>query len=175
MIRTLGSLIILAAVFAIELRAHWIPSEENIVADDASRFDFEKLANLGVARAFYRRLTPVVKLSILLRHLTTFFIFPSPPPLSKNTPAPTKLSAEVGTRRTPPPSQTGLPPLRQESGPRCSKGMRLPSAQCTSAAAAGFHDPQIDLVIHGAKRLYDAGESRLRLPLTDDLLLRILP
>ena len=37
-----------------------------------------------------------------------------------------------------------------------------------------FEDPQIDLIIKGAQRLYGEGEHRLRLPLIEDTLLKLL-
>jgi len=46
-IRPLQSILLIAAVFDIDLMAFWIPSEENIVADAVSHFDFKKLAELG--------------------------------------------------------------------------------------------------------------------------------
>ena len=46
-IRPLQSILLVAAVLDIDLMAFWIPSEENMVADAASRFDFKKLAELG--------------------------------------------------------------------------------------------------------------------------------
>ena len=47
-IHPLQRILLIAAVFDIELLAFWIPSEENRVADAASRHDHEKLANLGL-------------------------------------------------------------------------------------------------------------------------------
>jgi len=46
-IRPLQTILLIAALFDIELAVFWVPSEENIVADAASRHDFKKLANLG--------------------------------------------------------------------------------------------------------------------------------
>jgi len=40
---------------------------------------------------------------------------------------------------------------------------------------AAFTDARIDLIIRGGKRIYGEGERRNRQPLTDDILLRILP
>ena len=39
---------LIAAVYDIQILPFWIPSEENIVADAASRYDYKKLANLGL-------------------------------------------------------------------------------------------------------------------------------
>jgi hypothetical protein len=38
-----------------------------------------------------------------------------------------------------------------------------------------FEDPRIDLIIKDARRLYGEGERRLPLPLTEDILLKLLP
>jgi hypothetical protein len=39
---------------------------------------------------------------------------------------------------------------------------------------ASFTDPRIELIIKGAKRLYGEGKKRLRLPITEDILSRII-
>src|SRR5436190_2802983 len=44
----LQRIFLIAAVYDIQILPFWIPSEENIVADAASRYDYEKLANLGL-------------------------------------------------------------------------------------------------------------------------------
>jgi hypothetical protein len=46
-ITPLQTILLIAALFDIDLTVFWVPSEENIVADAASRHDFKKLANLG--------------------------------------------------------------------------------------------------------------------------------
>src|SRR4030095_7421866 len=43
----LQTILLIAALFNIDLAVFWVPSEENMVADAASRHDFKKLANLG--------------------------------------------------------------------------------------------------------------------------------
>jgi len=44
----LQRIFLIAAVFDIQILPFWIPTEENIVADAASRFDYKKLTNLGL-------------------------------------------------------------------------------------------------------------------------------
>src|SRR5271170_6972036 len=44
----LQRIFLIAAVFDIQIFPFWIPSSENMVADAASRFDYNKLANLGL-------------------------------------------------------------------------------------------------------------------------------
>lgn len=68
----LQRIFLIAAVYDIQIFPFWIPSEENMVADAASRFDYKKLANLGlqVSRHLPR---PV----LLRRKLHSFFTTPS--------------------------------------------------------------------------------------------------
>jgi hypothetical protein len=44
-------ILLVAAIFDIEISVFWIPSEENIVADAASRHEYKKLANPGFQRS----------------------------------------------------------------------------------------------------------------------------
>ena len=44
----LQRIFLIAAVYDIQILPFWIPSEVNIVADAASRYDYKKLANLGL-------------------------------------------------------------------------------------------------------------------------------
>jgi len=46
-LQPLRTILLMAAVFDIEIKARWIPSEENVIADAASRHNFKKLINLG--------------------------------------------------------------------------------------------------------------------------------
>jgi hypothetical protein len=79
-IRPLQTILLIAAVFDIEITAFWIPSEENIVADAASRHDFKKLADLGfqVQDLRQRQRTPATKVSTLRQKLFTFLTTRSP-------------------------------------------------------------------------------------------------
>jgi len=72
-LRPLQSILLIAAVFDIMLFAFWIPSEENIVADAASRHDYKKLADLGLQVSHQK---PSVKMSTLRQRLDTFFTTP---------------------------------------------------------------------------------------------------
>src|SRR5437762_11480295 len=73
-IRPLQSILLIAAVFNIDLMAFWIPSEENIVADAASRFDFKKLAELGFQMSSPDHPNP--SMSSLHQKLRSFFTSP---------------------------------------------------------------------------------------------------
>ena len=73
-IRPLQSILLIAAVYDINLTAFWIPSEVNTVADAASRHDYEKLANLGL-QVSHRQ--PTIKISTLRQKLSSFFTTPS--------------------------------------------------------------------------------------------------
>ena len=81
-LRPLQTILLLAALFDIELSAFWVPSEENIVADAASRHQFDKLANLGFQDqiASLRRKTPATKISALRKKLHSYFSTQSRPP-----------------------------------------------------------------------------------------------
>ena len=71
----------MAAVFDIEIKARWIPSEGNAVAD-ASRHDFKKLISLGFKEqvtALHNRPSAPAKMTDLRRQLSNFFGSRSPP------------------------------------------------------------------------------------------------
>src|SRR6266496_1238820 len=74
-IRPLQSILLITAVFDINLMAFWIPSEENIVADAVSRFDFKKLAELGFQMSSPDHHNP--SMSSLHQKLCFFFTTPS--------------------------------------------------------------------------------------------------
>jgi hypothetical protein len=81
-IRPLRTILLIAAVFDIEIKAHWISSEENVIADAASRHDFKKLANLGFkdqVSTLRSRPSPAIKVSVLRQQLKDFFISHSLP------------------------------------------------------------------------------------------------
>jgi len=47
-IRPLSPILPISVVFDIEIKAHWVPTEEKVIADAASQHDFKKLANPGL-------------------------------------------------------------------------------------------------------------------------------
>src|SRR6266516_1107302 len=63
---------LIAAVYDIQILPFWIPSEENMVADAASHYDYKKLANLGL-QASHNLPQP----SLLRQKLHSFFTTPS--------------------------------------------------------------------------------------------------
>jgi ribonuclease HI len=77
-IHPLQSILLIAAVFGIELVACWIPTEENMIADALSRFEFEKLKKLELTSQInsllHRRDT--IKTSNLRQRLISFFTTP---------------------------------------------------------------------------------------------------
>jgi hypothetical protein len=75
-IKPLQDILLIAAIFDIKVSAFWIPSEENIVADAASHFDFEKLADLGF-QASSQCYPDTATVSALRQKLSTFFTTPS--------------------------------------------------------------------------------------------------
>ena len=75
-LQPLRTILLMAAVFDIEIKARWIPSEENVVADAASRHDFKKLLNLGFkdqVTALRNRPSAPIKTADLHRQLVNFF------------------------------------------------------------------------------------------------------
>jgi hypothetical protein len=68
----LQTILLIAAVFDIQLSAFWVPSGENIVADSASRHDYKKLADLGFQVSSLRVRTPATKISTLRQKLYSF-------------------------------------------------------------------------------------------------------
>ena len=74
-LQPLQTILLIAALFDIELEIFWIPSEENIVADAASRHDFNKLANLGFQDQIQslRKALPSTRISNLRKKLHSSF------------------------------------------------------------------------------------------------------
>ena len=68
----LQRILLIAAVFDIQILPFWIPSEENMVADAASRFDYRKLANLGLQVS-----QDLPRPALLRQKLHSYFTIPS--------------------------------------------------------------------------------------------------
>ena len=114
-IRPLQSILLLAAIFDIDLMAFWIPSEENIVADAASRQDHKKLANMGL-QAHY---SPDTTVKALRQKLRLFCTSPSPPLHAETmTPLEPNMKHSVEYTDTPP----SLPPPKR----LCTGSPKLP-------------------------------------------------
>ena len=75
----LQRIFLVAAVSDIQIAPFWVPSEENMVADAASRYDYKRLANLGLQIS--RLPTP----ADLRRKLHSFFTTPSRKALGRTT------------------------------------------------------------------------------------------
>ena len=76
----LQRIFLIAAVYDIQIIPFWIPSEENMVADAASRYDFKKLADLGLKISHN-----LPRPSHLRQKLHSFFIVPSRQALGEGT------------------------------------------------------------------------------------------
>src|SRR5436190_19160143 len=76
----LQRIFLIAAVYDIQILPFWIPSEENMVADAASRYDYKKLADLGL-KVSHNLPRP----SQLRQKLHSFFKTPSLLALSEGT------------------------------------------------------------------------------------------
>ena len=99
----LRTILLMAAVFDIEIKTRWIPSEENVIADAASRHDFKKLANLGFkdqVQKLRNKPTAATKTSDLRRQLNNYFNLRLPRPQEETMSLSgglTKCSVQVGT------------------------------------------------------------------------------
>jgi len=87
-LRPLQMILLLAALFDIEIKIFWIPSKENIVADAASRHQFDKLADLGFQESLQQK---PVKISSLRQKLHSFFKVPLHPKRDRTTTRPVNL------------------------------------------------------------------------------------
>ena len=78
-IHPLQTILIIAAAFDIELVATWIPSEENVIADAASRFEYAKFHKLRLTAQLILQLhhKDITKASTIHRTLYSFFTMPS--------------------------------------------------------------------------------------------------
>ena len=75
-LQPLRTILLISAVFDIEIKTRWIPSEENVIADAASRHDFKKLTNLGFkdqVQQLRHKPTAAIKMSNLRRQLNNYF------------------------------------------------------------------------------------------------------
>src|SRR5438552_516014 len=130
---------LIAVVYDIQILPFWIPSEENIMADAASRFDYKRLANLGLQVSHN-----LPRPSQLRQKLHSFFTTPSLRALGEATAKssePTSPSVDsIVILPTPPPSKryhtgllkscplSNLPPQNPISAPS-SPSMSKPDCQ----------------------------------------------
>jgi hypothetical protein len=133
-IRPLQTILLIAAVFDIDLVPFWIPLEENTVADAASRHNFTKIANLGFQDQIssLRHRNPSAGISALHQRLLTSFTMPLPLPHDRTTTplqGPINPSASSTNMQTSlsqlNPSLTGLP----NSCTRSSKTQQSPTSK----------------------------------------------
>jgi hypothetical protein len=144
-IRPLRTILLIAAVFNIEINVHWIPTEENIIADAASRHDFKKLADLGFkdqVLALRNRPSPAVKIATLRHQLNDFFISRLHHPQgrtmnpSEDLMKPTAKYTGINSIRPPlNPSQTGSPISQSQLNTTPLKVTSLPFVPSTSNKA----------------------------------------
>jgi len=145
-LRPLRTILLIAAVLNIEIKARWIPSEENAIADAASRHDFKKLANLGFkaqVQELRNKPSAAIKMSDLRRQLNDFFNSHGHQPQTKTTRPSEELtshSAQVATsshtRQLSLRSPTGSPQISQHPSKQLqSKGTSMRSVHTTSKTA----------------------------------------
>jgi hypothetical protein len=73
-LQPLQSILLVATVYDTAIQVFWIPSEENKVADAASRFDYKRLADLGLQISHCQL---HLKASTLRQNLNSSFTTPS--------------------------------------------------------------------------------------------------
>src|SRR5579859_1938078 len=142
-INPLQIILLIAAVFDIDIQIFWVPSEENIVADAASRHDFKKLTDLGFQVSGLRQNRAASKISTLRQQLYTFLKTLSLPQPGRTTilPAlhtkPTLVATDM-SRTQPPssPSHTGSPPSPPQSNRKQPTDISKPYSQPTSKKAS---------------------------------------
>ena len=143
-IHPLQTILLIAALFDIELTVFWVPSRENIVADAASRHDFEKLTNLGFQDQVNRlrhgsHVIPSIRMATLRQKLHTYFKTQSLQQLDEITSlfdSPTRPTVDsMGTRHSQhqqSPLHTGSLKPCTKSNHRQQKGTLMPCVPSTS-------------------------------------------
>ena len=180
-IRPLQTILLIAALHDINLFALWIPSEENIVADAASRHDYEKLFNLSLQATRQPVNTSNLRRKLLLRNSFA----PSTRQIYENLEAITPHFVKKKTESwLHPPFPCSVEPITawfayimHAAKPATAKSYlnairfyHITNGFSTSV----FNNSLIELVTKGGKRIYDEGIKRLRFPLTCIILTRIL-
>ena len=184
-IRPLQTILLIAAVFDIEILIFWIPSEENIIADAASRHDYEKLANLGFQVSSFRNRTPSRFQDIDLAPAAIYLLDNALAPATRKNYDSARSSYESLCRHfgyTPFPASIKtithwLAEVMRKAKPATAKGY-LKALRSTHVekglATIVFNDPRIELVIRGGKGVYGEGDKKLRLPLTAPILCKVV-
>jgi len=128
----LKRIFLIVVVHDIQIVPFWVPSEENMVADAASRYDYRKLANLGL------QVSKLPKPADLRRKLSSFFTTPSQQALGGITIKSSRFMHHsvnsMATVFTHPPSKryhTGSPISCPLSNPRLPKVTSVPSNPST--------------------------------------------
>jgi Reverse transcriptase (RNA-dependent DNA polymerase) len=106
----LQAILLIAALFNIDLVTQWIPTDDNFVADALSRHDFKRLANYGYVEqaAILHRPHPSIPTSTLRQRLLVLCGMESPHPPANPTP-------QRSPSSTPSPNATNSPPSRSSS------------------------------------------------------------
>ena len=133
-VRPLQSILLIAALFDISLFSFWIPSEENMVTDAASRHDYSKLANLGL-QISHRE--PSIKTSTLRQKLNIFFTTPShQQPVALTTLQENPMNPSVGTTTT---SHSPCPSKRSHCLADITSTAKPATAKSYLTALRSFH------------------------------------
>jgi hypothetical protein len=141
----LQRIFLIAAVSDIEILAFWIPSRENMVADAASRFDYARLADLGMQVS-----QDLPRPALLRQKLHSFFTTPSLPvrnnPKQPSFESTNFSAANTATSLTPPHSKqshTGLHISSPTSKPKRPVTTSVHSSHSTSNLATQLAPSQM--------------------------------
>jgi hypothetical protein len=183
-ISPLQTILLIAAVFDIEILVFWIPSEENIVADAASRHDYKKLADLGFQVSALRNRTQDSKMSTLRQKLFSFLKNRSPlqhgnPTTPHVPPTPPSAASTVTNHSLPQssPLHTGFLKSCAKSNRRQLKVTSPPCDPATSNLATTLKPSTMIESILSSEAATDSmgnDKKRLRLPITAPILHRII-
>ena len=144
-IRPLRAILLISAVFDIDIKAHWVSTKENVIADAASKHDFKKLADLGFKDqviALRHRPSAPIRMSTLRQQLTNYFATRSLRPPTNLTPLSGDPKNHFAAADITPPSlppsyllRTGLPLSPPQSTLQRSKATPQRCARTTRATA----------------------------------------
>ena len=164
-IAPLQTLLLIAALFNINITAAWIPTAANSIADALSRHDFKRLANLGFQdynHEHIRNTEPPIPVSTFRQKLRTFLGTASPNQLGSSTqkPSPTTSSSQEPTATFPHsqhpsiPPHIGSPTSSKQSKSKQHKITSVPSATTTSKTTFPQLTTQLFNASSGAATVY---------------------
>jgi len=145
-IHPLHIILLICMVFDIEIKAHWVSTEENVIADAALRHDFKRLIDLGFkdqVDILRPHASAPIQMSTLCQQLMNYFTTHSPRPHTKPTNQFEDRMNHSAAEDITQPSQlqsspllTGSLPLLHQYGLQCSKATHPYCGPITHAMAS---------------------------------------